>query len=42
LIQNGAKVDNRDKEHHSALDICLVSNGEEEMVTYLTSKTSSS
>ena len=42
LIQNGAKVDNRDKEHHSALDICLVSNGEEEMVTYLTSKTSAS
>jgi hypothetical protein len=40
LMQNGAKVDTRDKEHHSALDICLVGNGEEEMVTYLTSKTS--
>ena len=40
LIQNGAKVDTRDKEHQSALDICLVGNGEEDMVTYLTSKTS--
>ena len=40
LIQNGAKVDTRDKDHQNALDICLVGNGHHDMVTYLTSKVS--
>jgi len=40
LIQNGAKVDTRDKDHQSSLDICLVGDGHHDMVTYLTSKVS--
>lgn len=38
LIQNGAKLDSRDNDHQSPLDICLVSNGRHEIVEYFTNK----
>lgn len=40
LIQNGAKLDTVDFDHHNALDCALVGGGRREMIEYLTARSS--
>ena len=40
LLQNGAKIESLDRDHHSVLDIAVIGNGERDMVEYLTARIS--
>merc|ERR1711935_244900 len=40
LLQNGAKMDIRDKDSHAVLDVALIGNADLDMIEYLTSKSS--
>jgi hypothetical protein len=41
LIQNGAKLDVADFDHHKVLDVAVVGNGRREMIEYLSARCSS-
>ncbi len=40
LIQNGAKLNATDFDHHKALDCAVVGNGQREMIEYLSARSS--
>lgn len=42
LIQNGAKLDFEDFDHHKALDCAVVGNGRREMIEYLSARNAAS